>query len=714
MRALRHLVLSAAFLSTLLPLAAVGGCAFSDALHRADGYAAGARWEDAADAYQEALTYDPDSAEALQGLTEARARGAQDALALGEAHRQAQRWEDALEEAARARAFLPQRTAEPAALERAVLDDLLALTRRAVQRDDLAQGWSTAEEASRLFPAEPGPREALLELWRLRLERADAQAQAGHTAQALDAYDHLGATSLGDPGEARRRAAALRLRVAEQRGAERRYQEALDLLAATTRRAQGVDLTPTRRAEEDLRRRWADDLRQRAQTHSRARHLGEAWLLYARAAAVAQRPEDLRERDALRHLLLEQHRAAVALALQGDPARITPLRRAAEDLLRSLPHTALVEPSAPQPSLRVELRLEPTRCDQSATAEVASTTFLASTRQIPNPDHLDAQRVVIQRARELQRDEAQEQERLRDVVRLQRELDRRFDREWERLNQRVDDAGDKLQRAERDREGAEDDLTRVQDRLTEARRQGQDTSSLLNDERRALDALQRERRRVNDARAALNAEMQGLHTFRRELQDAQERLERARRDLDDARTRSLQRRDALLVAQDRVISLQPLIDEPVYADFNYTVEAWTRSCHTEALLTLTHPDAPPATFPLHVARSTRDKAHPAHVKYNIPQDPLRFPQADAELQRLLDADLQRELTQRLREALERRSSDLLSAADRALASDRHRALTLYVAHLLSGSPQRRPELIRLLERDTELEGVAELVTPPGP
>ncbi len=168
--------------------------------------------------------------------------------------------------------------------------------------------------------------------------------------------------------------------------------------------------------------------------------------------------------------------------------------------------------------------------------------------------------------------------------------------DWVRLRQEVEAIERDLLRLEQSADRDLDDLERAEDERDRAAREG----------RPDLDRLQRE---VEDRRQKVR----------------QSRAERQRT------------RQTLLRCHEDLGRLSPFVDEDVLSDFSYEVRAWVRTCAVpwEALLA-DHDGRRAQPLRSEQRASTADRSHAAHVRFQIPEDPLAFSQRDADLIRAAD------------------------------------------------------------------------------
>lgn len=245
------------------------------------------------------------------------------------------------------------------------------------------------------------------------------------------------------------------------------HQASLDTLGILQRHRPDLPQLMIRRQE--ITQSWAREARQRARRDEEEGLPHAAFARYALAASLSQDPEDAQARDRLRESILAPARWRLALDLQGDEARVAPLRKRIFQAVsqgRQIEPVAQVDPKLP--GARVSASLGSATCQQESQSEVATHRYVSGSRQVENPDWR-RQWDIIRSCEE-------------DLIRAEEQLDRRVDVLLRAENELV--------RAE---ENQDKDLDRYRRPVLDARR----------DVRQERREVQRQRAELNAARVEL-------------------------------------------------------------------------------------------------------------------------------------------------------------------------------------------------------------------
>ncbi|MCO4745025.1 MAG: hypothetical protein KC912_09570 [Proteobacteria bacterium] len=367
---------------------------------------------------------------------------------------------------------------------------------------------------------------------------------------------------------------------------------------------------------------WSADLVRTAEALAKKGRKGEAWMQYARAAAMDPSAAAVSGREELGRSIIESQRATVSW-----PA---PDKALASDLV-GLSRGALVDDG-----LRFDdggaIQLSSVgatwSCGEKVVNHAASQQYVARTRWVENPDRRAAEAKAYEARADVPEHEALVASTYSRIEQLQYASEQRR-ADWRVLEDaalRVEETArttqDWLSEAERALDQAEQDLAglssevdssewvEVRDEWAREVSAREATLSARNDE------AQRARSLANELGQKVSTTESDLGSARDDYASQQTKLAEVVANIDRA--------DAAVAA------LPTQVEEPVYATFPYTVYEVVRTCEVKATAKLgargkTTPRAYAAT------RTVSDRHHPAHPDYGVKEDPLALPSEDAAL-----------------------------------------------------------------------------------
>ena len=574
----------------LCVLVLLQACAYGRAMKTADGLAAAGDWNAAYAAYGEALAEKPDSEEAKAGRDEARDRSVDEALESAQAGLESGSYQQVADGLAHVESLDTDRP------EVFTLRNELT----AMMQADFEGKWAAQE-----------PRPA----YELAVLASQLVPKGGFLEEALPTCRaHFTAE-------------------AERLSAGGEHEEALVAVRTIT------DLEPDRKGdiaalEQSILVAWADETVRRAVGHAKARRVGAAAVLYARAYELAGRRDDIDKARSLASGLRDDGQLTLRLSTLGPVERRDSLEELLEKGLVGITALAQVDTSS-SADLRVAVKVERAKCTESKEVTPRSKDYISGQIEVPNPVHQDltAKREVAEEAEAAA--SAREVELAPDLEAAKAALASydtqiaSLEGEKKPTQSKLDMAMTQLKSNEARREeltaqraqlagtpGAEASVESIDTKLaalTTTLAEWQEQVDLhqggVDDVQKKIDALQVERGPAASAVERLQGGYDAIVADR------------------DAARKEFSTLSSTLASTSRTIW------EDVHDTFTYDEEAWTRTCvaPVSAVATPGWPtslDKRKAYAPEH---TTTDVAHVGHEKAEVPVDDKAYPDTDRSL-----------------------------------------------------------------------------------
>ena len=225
----------------------------------------------------------------------------------------------------------------------------------------------------------------------------------------------------------------------------------------------------------DAHQAWAQGLARRAQAAERAGHLGDALLLYAKAAQLVMTPQAVAKRDELRARLLDTHVYTASLS----PSSGSPMAQEVLARLRVWTWAQNIRfvSDKDKPMASLELGLGQPSFSRQVSTSSRTARYKSGTRQVPNPAYKNRQDDILRE----QRDQERYQQ---DVLRLERDVSRyqeQVAREGPSPNVSTG-AEQNLSRAQSELSRARDNLSRQLQRVLRAQEEAARTPQLIEED----------------------------------------------------------------------------------------------------------------------------------------------------------------------------------------------------------------------------------------
>jgi tetratricopeptide (TPR) repeat protein len=378
-----------------------------------------------------------------------------------------------------------------------------------------------------------------------------------------------------------------------------------------------------------IRTTWADDLVGEAAKHQKAKKLGAAAILYARAYEVAQREADLALGKKLAAGLAAEAKLTLELETSGVPARAAALRTELQTGLGAVPELELGAVGA---ELGLTLTVAPHRCAETSTVTPTSLDYVSGQVEKPNPAHQELTTKLAAALAEEKAAKAESEKLWPQLKAAEAEL-ARLDTALQTAQTASDQAESAYSQASQQLDSARQQRDALDAQIAEAKASGADTTAL------ARSAAEQGKRVAEWAEVLLDRE-EATETARKALakiRTTHEPVSETKDKLTAAYEAQVQRRTTAQAStgtlSSQLASTPRTVMEDVHATFAYEVRDWQRTCTSPSAgsaapswtttLPRSHKFAP--------AFQTTDRAHVGHAASGLVEDPKAYPSSDTEL-----------------------------------------------------------------------------------
>ncbi len=584
----------------------LGGCAYNQALKKAEELSDQEQWQQAYAQCQRALSLKPDSLEAKACVEQTGPEAIESLLEDARSDLEEKRYADAIAHIDEADTIAGEPVVQ--------IEQLRADVRKAVNdrldahlmNGEMLAAYRFVGAASELYPGASFVSDAYANLREHYHYKATQAADQGRFADAFVALDVI---VQNDP-EGRARANDMR---------------------------------------SQMRLRWAASLEQEARSMEQDGHLAGAAVYLVRASDQRASGGDAGGASEL----LSQARENAQRSRQFTRVSMN-WTIAASDGWRATVDNNLVQYLAGDPDvstadgsadIELDISMQSTDCGSALQGTArASTDYVAGTRTVENPRYnkLAAERNQLQRdlqaarrdesnlAQSYNRVEASYQQYYRDVIRpLQTKLqsakqrEQQAEKDADSAGRMADDARDQMSRLRSDPNASESNITRSEQvvQMYESRERTAE---------QALTGALQQRQQIENSLRARMGEYERLESTRDRLYRQHQSAKKQVRQL-NARARTV---------QNQLASTPRTLDEKIVKTFTYNVETWRQSCASTLAVTSRAADgAGPIDDTLSASAFGEDTYHDAYPRYGIEEDALQYPFSEAQLLESVDEQL---------------------------------------------------------------------------
>jgi tetratricopeptide (TPR) repeat protein len=578
-------------------LCAAAGCAYRQAMARAEEHAVAQRWREAVAEYRNALALSPGDEDALAGLAAAAPGAIAHSLVDGEAALAGGDFETAVYHRDYALGLDPTH-ADALALGARVQAQMEDLLRQLVEGGRMEEAYGFANRTAALFPAAPTLPQAYETIRGWFLARAEEYVALRDFGSALSVFDTI---LVYEPAQA----GPLGARIQQVRGS------------------------------------WADDVVAQAKGKHAAGRPAAAAALFARAFEIAGRPGDQAQVRELVVGLRQRGLLHVFVGWGGDGNRLATVRPGIEAGIAGLSGAQLV-PDPSQADLLLRVDTGAAGCDQTARSWQSSQSYVAGYNQYENPTYRSTLDEITSLQRSVGDAEVRRSEAQAGETRAWAEASA-YEASWmqpvwselSQLRSRIDSTAVQL-------DGRRRLVAEMEAEIEAARARGASEDALLASQMTLgglrQDVIELENQLYLDQNRL--AELQGQessHTSRyQELRGAAESWSYQVQSI-DGELQGL--RSSLDAAQSRLQSTSPTVTEEIPGTFTFDVTEWTRICGGDLLLGAEPRwgGAVAETLTYTNRWQTVDQTNEAFPDYGVGADPLAFQLSDWDL--TVQADL---------------------------------------------------------------------------
>jgi len=628
-------------------------CAYRSAIERGHRLARMSDYRGALSAYQSALSIDPDDEEAIRYLSQIKpyAIAQAERAALSEANQG--RYERAVKHASYVKSLsspnAKRLTYVLAATIQADIDGLLS-------KSSMATAYPLAIRARKLFPRLESLPASFAKLRKHYFDASERLAAAEHYAKSLQQLD----------------------------------------VVAKHEPELGPQIDKRRRA---IRNRWADKVVAAANKQLAADHVGAAATLFGRAYEIAGRTSDL---ESMREHVRALRRLGSFLLLLNSPSSDGPdesgLAQRSDNIRSQVAASAAKIAGVAFPDDRdegvtmlAEVRALPTSCAERFAKSIATQQYVAGHREVANPEHQRLSRRLDQAEASVASLDAQyhaqetKAQRLRATaakchrqqttpaetkLTLAESKQKAAAAAVDAQRQLIQDLERRLRRQRRKRKKRPAGRSRLRARLAEARAE---LARLEGAASAAKSALRRAQSAFDNAKSACRSD--------------ENKASRAERALEPLSTQLASEQAEAARLRNKLLRTPATVSEPVYANFDYEVRHYTRSCNAGATIRLQPSWTTEERHQKAVSRATKDSTHPAHARYGVAADPLVFTLSDEELIAAADGAASSAISTILRKRVLAYYRSMAERADKLAAEGSDAATDMMVAMLLAARKQ---------------------------